>query len=99
MMNQIEDARRARTKKRFATYIMCDAFLAAIVLFPQVAKTVVSWHADIELFGSRTRGQVVLDHLLTNKPNVNLIQEFCSELFKKIVINAVRSLTSSTVRL
>ncbi|XP_020295127.1 uncharacterized protein LOC109860456 [Pseudomyrmex gracilis] len=99
MMNQIEDARRARTKKRFANYIMCDAFLAAIVLFPQVAKTVVSWHADIELFGTKTRGQVVLDHLFTNKPNVNLIQEFCSESFKKTLIDAVRLLTSSTVSL
>lgn len=89
MMNAIEDSRRSQTKKHFSYYTMCDAFLAGIVLIPHMAKNVVAWHADIELSGNRTRGQVVLDHLLSNKPNVNLIHSFDSEIFKKILLDAV----------
>lgn len=89
MLNKIEDGRRAQVKKHFARYIACDAFLAGIVRLPDMAKGVISWHADVELNGHRTRGQVVLDHLLSNKPNVNLINDFDSEMFKEILVNAV----------
>nr|XP_012230317.1 PREDICTED: inosine-uridine preferring nucleoside hydrolase-like [Linepithema humile] len=91
MMNRIEDSRRAKTKKHFVNYIMCDAFLAGIVLIPHIAKEVVSWHADIELSGNRTRGQVVLDHLLSTRPNVNLIHDFDSEILKELLLHAARS--------
>lgn len=89
MLNKIEDGRRARAKKHFARYIACDAFLAGIVRLPDMAKAVISWHADVELSGHKTRGQVVLDHLLSNKPNVNLINDFDSEMFKEVLVNAV----------
>ncbi|XP_071565882.1 nucleoside hydrolase-like isoform X1 [Temnothorax nylanderi] len=92
MMNAIEDSRRSQAKKHFPYYTMCDAFLAGIVLIPHMAKYVVAWHADIELTGNRTRGQVVLDHLLSNKPNVNLIHSFDSEIFKKILLDAVNTI-------
>ncbi|XP_011157223.1 inosine-uridine preferring nucleoside hydrolase [Solenopsis invicta] len=92
MMNAIEEGRRSQAKKHFPYYTMCDAFLTAIVMVPHVAKNVVAWHADIELSGNRTRGQVVLDHLLSNKPNVNLINSFDSELFKKILLDAVNTI-------
>ncbi|KAL6424068.1 hypothetical protein ACFW04_009754 [Cataglyphis niger] len=89
MLNKIEDGRRAQAKKHFSHYIMCDAFLAGIIMIPDMAKEVVSWHADVELGGNRTRGQVVLDHMLLNKPNINLINDFDSEMFKEILMNAV----------
>lgn len=89
MLNKIEDGRRARAKKHFARYIACDAFLAGIVRLPDMAKEVILWHVDVELSGRRTRGQVVLDHLLSNKPNVNLINDFDSEMFKEMLVNAV----------
>lgn len=92
MLNKIEDGRRARVKKHFVRYIVCDAFLAGIVRLPNMAKGVVSWHADVELSGHKTRGQVVLDHLLSNKPNVNLINDFDSEMFKEVLVNAVYSI-------
>ncbi|XP_036143429.1 inosine-uridine preferring nucleoside hydrolase isoform X2 [Monomorium pharaonis] len=92
MMNAIEDGRRSQVKKFFPYYTMCDAFLAGIVMVPHMAKNVVTWHADIELSGNRTRGQVVLDHLLSNKPNVNLINSFDSEIFKKILLDAVNTI-------
>lgn len=89
MLNKIEDGRRAQAKKHFSHYIMCDAFLAGIIMTPDMAKEVVSWHADVELGGNRTRGQVVLDHMLLNKPNINLINDFDSEMFKEMLMNAV----------
>lgn len=56
---------------------------------PGMAKEVVSWHADVELGDNRIRGQVVLDHMLLNKPNINLINDFDSEMFKEMLVNAV----------
>lgn len=88
MMNMIDEGKE-KGEERLASYVSCDAFLAGVILKPDMATEVVAWHADIELHGNRTRGQVVLDHLLSNKPNVNLIQKFDSELFKKTLIRAV----------
>ncbi|KAL6266964.1 hypothetical protein P5V15_000048 [Pogonomyrmex californicus] len=92
MMNVIEESRREQAKKHFPYYTMCDAFLAGIVVIPHMAENVVAWHADIELSGNRTRGQVVLDHLLSNKPNVYLIHSFNSEIFKKILLDAANAI-------
>ncbi|XP_029176926.1 uncharacterized protein LOC114945014 isoform X2 [Nylanderia fulva] len=92
MMNKIEDGRRVQVKKHFLSYIACDAFLAGIVMRPEMAKEVISWHADVELGGNKTRGQVVLDHMLFNKPNVNLINDFDSEMFKDVLVSAARTL-------
>ncbi|XP_031825880.1 pyrimidine-specific ribonucleoside hydrolase RihA-like [Nomia melanderi] len=91
LMNDIEEGCKRKMKKHFPTYIMCDAILAGILLKPEIAKNVVEYHADIELNGNRTRGQVVLDHLLTNKPNVFLIQQFDSEIFKDLLISSVNA--------
>ncbi|XP_050477155.1 pyrimidine-specific ribonucleoside hydrolase RihA-like isoform X2 [Bombus huntii] len=92
LMNDIEYAYQKTRKRRFPNYITCDAILAAILLKPEIAQNVVPYHADIELNGTRTRGQVVLDHLLLNEPNVLLIQDFDSESFKKLLIFSVDNL-------
>ncbi|XP_020720841.1 pyrimidine-specific ribonucleoside hydrolase RihA isoform X2 [Bombus terrestris] len=92
LMNDVEYAYQKTRKKRFSNYITCDAILAAILLKPEIAQNVVPYHADIELNGTRTRGQVVLDHLLSNEPNVLLIQDFDSESFKKLLIFSVDNL-------
>ncbi|XP_054014099.1 pyrimidine-specific ribonucleoside hydrolase RihA-like [Hylaeus anthracinus] len=91
LMNDIEDGCSKTRKKHFPTYIVCDAILAGILLRPKIAQDVVEYHADIELSGNRTRGQVVLDHLLSNKPNVFLIQRFDSEMFKDLLISSVHN--------
>ncbi|XP_076246487.1 uncharacterized protein LOC143186664 [Calliopsis andreniformis] len=75
---------------------MCDAILAGILLRPEIANDIVSYHADIELSGNRTRGQVVLDHLLSNEPNVFLIQNFDSEIFKEVLISSVNIYDDTT---
>lgn len=90
-MNAIETGCSKTRKKHFPTYISCDAILAGILLKPEIAQNIVSYHADIELSGNRTRGQVVLDHLLSNIPNVFLIQDFDSEMFKELLISSVNT--------
>lgn len=92
LMNDIEYIYQKTRKRQFPNYITCDAILAAILLKPEIAQNVVPYHADIELNGTRTRGQVVLDHLLSNEPNVLLIQDFDSESFKKLLIFSVDNL-------
>ena len=91
LMNNIENGCSKIRKKRFPTYIVCDAILAGILVQPKIAENIVSYHADIELSGNRTRGQVVLDHLMSNKPNVFLIQDFNSEMFKELLISSVNT--------
>ncbi|XP_076685484.1 pyrimidine-specific ribonucleoside hydrolase RihA-like isoform X1 [Andrena cerasifolii] len=88
-MNDIENGCNKTRKKHFPNYIACDAILAGILLNPEIARNVVSYHADIELSGNRTRGQVVLDHLLSNEPNVFLIQDIDSEMFKVALVSSV----------
>lgn len=94
LMNDIENARRLAGKKHFPTYIVCDAVLAGILVQPEIAKDVVRYHADVELHGNRTRGQVILDHLLTNEPNISLVQAFDSNIFKELLIFSVNALES-----
>jgi inosine-uridine nucleoside N-ribohydrolase len=89
MLNKIEHGRDARAKQHFAFYVSCDAFLAGIVLNRDMAKNVTPWHANIELHGQWTRGQIVLDYLLSHKPNINLIHDFDSELFKETLMRAM----------
>ncbi|XP_043592644.1 pyrimidine-specific ribonucleoside hydrolase RihA-like isoform X2 [Bombus pyrosoma] len=92
LMNDIEYTYQKTRKRQFPNYITCDAILAGILLKPEIAQNVVPYHADIELNGTRTRGQVVLDHLLSNQPNILLIQDFDSESFKKLLIFSVDNL-------
>ncbi|XP_033224842.1 uncharacterized protein LOC117177887 isoform X2 [Belonocnema kinseyi] len=88
LLNAIEDATYSTTEKMLPTYTPCDAFLAGIVLRPEMATSVVSYHIDIELGGTRTRGQVVIDHFMSNEQNAFVIQEFDSEVFKEILLCA-----------
>lgn len=92
LMNDIENGRQLAGKKHFPTYIVCDAVLAGILLKPEIANDIVLYHADIELHGHRTRGQVVLDHLLSNEPNISLVQSFDSNIFKELLIFSVNEL-------
>ncbi|XP_046736193.1 pyrimidine-specific ribonucleoside hydrolase RihA-like [Diprion similis] len=75
--------------KGYAIHKPCDAILAAIVLRPDMATKLIEHHADIELTGCRTRGQVVIDHLESNKPNTSTVIEYDSEIFKELLILAL----------
>ncbi|XP_023026570.1 nucleoside hydrolase [Leptinotarsa decemlineata] len=69
---------------RFDRWFPCDAILTFCYLNPDKYITKKSMHhATIELHGSKTRGQVVLNHMNNNTPNVTIIGSFDEELFKE----------------
>ncbi|CAH0558070.1 unnamed protein product [Brassicogethes aeneus] len=68
-------------------WLPCDAFVAFVFLNPEdyiVKKT--PHHAVMELHGHHTRGQLVLDHLKENKPNVHIIEQFDDAKFKELLL-------------
>ncbi|KAJ3650753.1 hypothetical protein Zmor_016833 [Zophobas morio] len=68
-------------------WLPCDAFLAAAFVNPGKIITKTSRHnASIELHGSQTRGQVVLDHSKTKKENVTIIEQINTELFQEMLM-------------
>lgn len=88
LMNMVDGAIDNSDVKKFDNYLACDAYLAAIVLRPDIARDIVMHHVDIELGGHKTRGQVVIDHLMSKEPNAFVIQDIDSEIFKEILLFA-----------
>ncbi|XP_032678210.1 pyrimidine-specific ribonucleoside hydrolase RihA-like [Odontomachus brunneus] len=86
MLNKIEEGcLRIKKEKKTQYYVVCDAILAGIVLRPEMARNTYSRYVDVELNGSKTRGQVVIDHLQERKANVFLIDDFDSEILKELL--------------
>ncbi|RZC38428.1 uridine nucleosidase 1 [Asbolus verrucosus] len=80
-------AEKSIYRKNEKIWLPCDAFLAAAFLYPDSIITRKSCHnATVELYGSQTRGQIVLDHLKTKKENVTIIEEIDTESFKKLLM-------------
>ncbi|XP_014472769.1 PREDICTED: probable uridine nucleosidase 1 [Dinoponera quadriceps] len=90
MLNKTEDGCECRRKgKSPPYYVMCDAILAGIILRPEMARNIFTRFVDVELHGTKTRGQVVIDHLKKQEINVHLIDDFDSEIFKELLLFAV----------
>lgn len=72
----------------FNKFIPCDAFLVACYAFPQMIKKIKHRNVEIELNGTITRGQMVIDYELQEKKakNAFVIEEFDVEFFKKIML-------------
>lgn len=88
LLNEVEKVQYG--KFNFTDWLACDALVAAAFLFPD--KFVVKesfWNATVELHGGFTRGQMILDHLRENEPNVRIIEEGEGELFKQIALWSV----------
>lgn len=64
----------------------CDALLAAVFLCPELVEVAAEWHANVELQGQHTRGQLVLDHLKSRTNNVRIVEKINMELFKKMCL-------------
>lgn len=92
LINAVEDSIYS-TKGKGNFYRPCDAFLAAVVLMPGLEKS-IKYHADIELIGSKTRGQMVLDHLKINKPNIQLIENIDFVSFQQLMLTALNYMNS-----
>lgn len=73
----------ARSKTYFRP---CDALLAAVFLCPELVEVAAEWHANVELQGQHTRGQLVLDHLKSRTNNVKIVEKINMELFKKMCL-------------
>ncbi|XP_061392928.1 pyrimidine-specific ribonucleoside hydrolase RihA-like [Musca vetustissima] len=84
LMNAVEEA--ILVSKGFVRWIVCDAVLVAAYCFPQLAITRSRlYHATVELNGTHTRGQMVLDHLRRNKENTCVILEIHKQHYKDII--------------
>lgn len=72
---------------------ICDALLIACILLPhRTIRRIVKYHATVELQGKHTRGQVALDHLQKNPPNINMIEAIDVEASKEVFLWAVDQL-------
>jgi inosine-uridine nucleoside N-ribohydrolase len=83
----LNEAEKQLSRKNPKVWVPCDAFLVAAFLYPDTMITKKSTHnATVELHGSQTRGQIVLDHLKTKRDNVTIIEEVDPELFKQLLM-------------
>ncbi|EFA03941.1 nucleoside hydrolase [Tribolium castaneum] len=80
-------AERSVYKEDEKIWLPCDAFLAAAFLKPEIITKKSAHYASVELHGSQTRGQIVLDHLKTKKENVTIIEQFDAEAFQQILMD------------
>lgn len=70
----------------------CDAFLVGCFLYPEEMITAkVIKNALVELHGSRTRGQMVIDHINTTTPNTVIIENLNVEFFKLLLLEAAKN--------
>lgn len=88
-MNAVEKS--VYEPKGSKSWMPCDAILIAAYLFPEkMIKKTSKWYAKVELHGTYTRGQVVLDHKKTDNnktiENVCFIEQVCVETFKQIAL-------------
>lgn len=73
-------------------WLTADSYLIVAYLYPQHAIVKKSEHnATIELHGTHTRGQLVLDHLKLKPPNVTIIETINEEFFKTILVKTAKS--------
>lgn len=69
-------------------YTPADAYLAAAFLYPQIITSEETFPATVELHGSLTRGQVVVDHMNTTVPNAVFIETINQTQFQDLLILA-----------
>lgn len=84
LLNLVE--RAVFIPKGIERWLVCDAVVVAAYLFPHLTvKESRLYHATVELAGTHTRGQMVIDHLKQEKENALIIMDVNSEEYKKII--------------
>lgn len=87
-MNPIEE--KIFFSRGYEFWAICDALLIACILRPdKVIKKCTRQHCTVELQGTHTRGQVVIDHLEKNVPNMNMIEQLHEQACKDMILWAV----------
>ncbi|KAH8238165.1 hypothetical protein KR032_000533 [Drosophila birchii] len=90
MLNQVEAAQWLPMIELYGieTWNPCDALVVAVWLFEdRFIRKHSTWHATVDLRGTHTRGQMVLDHLREREKhpeNVRIIEHVDAEFFKRI---------------
>ncbi|XP_052857366.1 uncharacterized protein LOC128265415 [Drosophila gunungcola] len=90
MLNQVEAAQWLPMIELYGIDIWnpCDAIVVAACLFEdRLIRKHSTWHATVDLRGTHTRGQMVLDHLREREKypeNVRIIELVDAEFFKRI---------------
>lgn len=88
LMNKVESMLHS-DKTPDMVWCPYDLFLIIAMLYPDFAIIKArQFNASVELHGTRTRGQVVIDHLKEKPPNVVIIQEINCEFAKEILLKA-----------
>lgn len=81
-LNEIEEI----AMKNDDLFLPFDTFTAAAFLFPErMIKVMHQYNATMELTGSHTRGQLIVDFLSTDY-NVNIIEKISEDEFKQIML-------------
>lgn len=63
-----------------------DAFLVGCFMRPSLILRQNVYNASVELNGSRTRGQVVIDRIEKENHNIVLIESIDREAFKELLL-------------
>ena len=84
LLNSVEKA--IFIPKKVVNWIVCDAMLVAAYIFPTLAISHSRlYHATVELTGTHTRGQMVLDHLKMRENNATIIMEIQRNNYRRII--------------
>ena len=81
-------------------HFMHDQLAVAAAIRSDVIKETRHVYATVELAGTQTRGQVVLDWSLdwsgasNNKPNVHVVTKVDRELYERLIMEAVENLNA-----
>ena len=90
-MTSLERKVRANRGGGERGYIMCDEVLVAVALQPSLVTSSVTQYATVELNGSVSRGQMVVDWrgFLNKKPNVVIVTDINRAALKSLLLKAL----------
>lgn len=74
-------------KNGFDRFILCDTYAIVCFLLPQMILESSTCNVKVELAGTITRGQMLLDHRqLVKSPVATIVEEIDVKLFKKFLL-------------
>uniref|UniRef100_A0A182N906 Inosine/uridine-preferring nucleoside hydrolase domain-containing protein n=1 Tax=Anopheles dirus TaxID=7168 RepID=A0A182N906_9DIPT len=71
------------------SWMPCDAFLVAVYMWPECVEQEKRYPVDVEVHGSLTRGQMVLDHQRLGTGHVRIIDHINESKFEELCWVAV----------
>ncbi|KAF5288915.1 hypothetical protein FQA39_LY03794 [Lamprigera yunnana] len=87
MLNEVEKNYHPTMHGRPNTWVPFDGFLAVAILYPNIVVQKTKYQATVELHGSLTRGQVVLNDWEENKANVFIIKAIDKVFYMNTVLD------------